>query len=566
MEKTIAYDDCAREKLLSGVTAIAKAVKITLGPSGKNVLIRQKGDRAPFATKDGVTVAGHFSSNDILEKQAIEAIQEVANNADNSAGDGTTTATILAEAIFSLGVKNLNDENNLLDLKKGIDAGTSLIIKRLKDISVPCNTLEKLKEVAMISSNNDEEVSKIVIDAYDVAGKQGVVNIKRSRTHETYLTTIEGMNLPVGYYSPYFITDNANDLVELDKPYIYMTNKKINSVSDNLNALLQVISFHQESLLIICKGMDPSILKMLVGNVVDGNIKVCVCLAPGFGEDQNNTLKDLGIMLGKAPFMENEGIDFESIKIGEEILKRDDQPVKIPKKDDILKYLPQSEAVMANKERLSIKGPFNLSDSEYDQIKKNKEGRADKLRESLENIKTEYEKGIVQTRISRLTDGIAYINIGAITEIEYIEKQHRIQDALYAVKSASEEGVLAGGGTALVHVSAVKPIYENVSFQKGVDIVFEAVLEPFKQILDNVGIKVVNETIDQIQKQYGAGIDARTGDFVKNMIEVGIIDPLKVTRVALENAASVAGMLLTTDCVIVDNSIYENNLYKTSYD
>ena len=561
MHKTIEYGSAARNKLKSGAESIAKAVRITLGPSGKNVLIRQKGDQAPFATKDGVTVAAQVYSEDEIEQQAIEAIQEVANNTDSGAGDGTTTAIIIAEAIFRLGDKASDESTNYIELKRGIDVGVHEIVKRLNDISKPCTALNKLKHVAMVSSNNDKEISDIVIDAYKVAGKQGVVNIKRSRTNETYLTTIEGMNLPTGYLSIYFITDLGNAIVELNKPYIYMTNEKITSVTDNLNKLLAIISREELELLIICKDMDPSVLGMLASNRQEGILKVAVCKAPGFGEEQNDYLRDLGVMIGKPVFLESEGIDFnENITIGLEKGKNEKgEDIMIPRADDILKFLPRSEAILITKDRLSIKGPYGLEEKVYKDIQKAKTNRADKLRDSITNEINQYEKSIIQTRISRLTDGIAYINIGAVTDIEYNEKQARIQDALYAVKSASEEGIISGGGTALLYVSKKNITVQDESIQLGIDVVFGAVKEPFVQILNNVGIKITQEQFTEIENNYDKGIDARTGKQIKSMIKHGIIDPVKVTRVALENAASVAGMLLTTDCVIIDNEVYEKN-------
>lgn len=553
MKKTIIYGSDAREKLLSGVIAISRAVKVTLGPSGRNVLIRRKGEREPFATKDGVTVAGEIFSSDYIEQIAIEAIQSVAINSDNDAGDGTSTATILAEAIFRLGSIFPSENTNYIDLKKGIDLGVAEVVSRLKVIARECKDHKELYNVAMISSNNDKEISSIVIDAYKVAGNQGVVNIKRSTTNETYLTTIEGMNLPTGYHSVYFVTDLGNDIVELDKPYVFITNEKINSVTDNLRSLFKIIAEKQESLLIICKDIDPSVLGMLVKAKADGALKVCVCKAPEFGNEQINLLHDLGVMLGKSPFLENEGLNFNDIEV-----RLDDEEYPVDP-ESFLNYFPKSEAALITRDRMSVKGPVNISDEEREIIEKNKVGRADKIREKITPQLNGYEKALLQSRISRLTDGIAYINIGAISDIEYNEKQHRIQDALYAVKSASEEGIVPGGGTALLFVSKEKLNHENISVQAGINVVLEAIKEPFKQILENVGIILEDDMIYKIQNEFNHGINARTGNYASDMMGQGIIDPVKVTRVALENAASVAGMLLTTDCVVIDNEVYSNN-------
>ena len=552
MNKTIEYSDEARNRLLSGVRKIAKAVKGTLGPSGKNVFIRNGSDTKPFASKDGVTVAAQIGSDDYIEQAAIEAIQDAANNADNKAGDGTTTATILAEAIFELGTIMCITNTNVIDMKKGIDYAVGKIVEELKSLSIDCKeNYEQLKQVALVSSNNDEQIADVVLDAFKVAGDQGVVNIKRSRTTDTYLTTIKGMNLATGYRSPYFVNDFENDMVEFEKPYIYMTNEKITSVTDNFNALLQTLNEKQLPLLIICKDMDPQVLSMLVDNVTKGVLKVCVCKAPGFGEQQNEELRDLGVMLGKQPFMEHDGLQFNEIEV---IIDIDN-----PNEDSILNYLPQSEGVMVSKNRLSVKGPIGITDKELKTIEAAKLTRADQLRKQLEKQTTTYEKAAIQSRISRLSDGIAYINIGAVNDMEFNEKQQRIQDALYAVKSASEEGIIPGGGTAFMFISKKRYRSDYVDIQKGINVVMKAIQEPFHQILKNVGIDLKQVHDKHYQKYWNSGINARTGIPTNDMIGEGIIDPVKVARVALENAASIAGMLLTTDCVIIDNTVYDKS-------
>lgn len=555
MKKNIQYSGDARELLLSGVSKIAKAVKITLGPSGKNVLIRNSNSREPFATKDGVTVASEIYSENPVEQIAIEAIQQVANNTDSGSGDGTTTATILAEAIFALGTELVTEETNIIDLKRGIDLAVSLVVKELKEMAVEYKTEERLMQVAMISSNNDEEISKVVVDAFKVAGNQGVVNIKRSKGHDTYLTTIDGMNLDTGYRSRYYVNNHEHDIVEFDKPYVLMLDKKINDISDNLNQLLSYVSAHQIPLLIVCPDIDSSVSDMFIENKVKNVLKICVCKTPGFGDEQLNELHDMATMLGKVPFIENGGLNFDSIK-----LKVDPKTGVALNIEELLAHIPRSEEVIVTKNRLSIKGPFGITDEEYDKVSKAKEARANSLREELEKEITQYEKSKLQTRISRLTDGIAYINIGAVSEIEYIEKQHRIQDALYGIKSASEEGIIPGGGTALMYISnKLKDVKldSSESVQLGMTVILNAIQVPFYQILSNVGHVLSNDEINYIVNNFNTGIDARTRKASKNLIESGIIDPKKVTRTALENAASVAGTLLTTDCTIVDLTVYE---------
>ena len=557
MGKLILYGEDARDQLSSGISIISKAVKETLGPSGKNVLIRNSsGENKPFATKDGVTVAGHISSDNPAEQVAIEAVQDVANLSDIKAGDGTTTATILTEAIFNLGVQD-SGGFNLLDMKRGIDYATSLVVKELKRLSIPIDgDMKMLKEVALISSNNDEVISDVVVDAFGAAGNQGVVNIKRSRTHDTYLTTILGMNLSTGYMAPYYVNDFANDTANFKGCYIYMTNESISSVTDNLTHLLQACSEAQEPLLIICKDMDIAVSSMIIENVSKGHLRACVCKAPGFGNEQVDELNDLGIVMGKQPFIENSGLLFNELS-----LEIERSPEGHVVKTNILSFLPKSEGVIVGKNSLSIKGPLGLTDKALQNVNDAKKERTQNLRDSLELHHTSYEKALIQTRISRLSDGIAYINIGAISDMEYDEKQARIQDALYAVKAAANEGVIPGGGTALLHISYLLKELDSKkseSFNKGVSIVYSAIRVPFYQILKNVGLELKEPIVEELSSVFGRGVDARTEIIEDDMIVAGIIDPVMVCRVALESASSIAGMLLTTSCVIIDTSVYDS--------
>jgi len=555
MKKKIKYSEDAREKLLAGVNAIAQAVKITLGPSGRNVLIRNSNERRPFATKDGVTVAAEVWSADPIKQMAIEAMQEIANLSDSAAGDGTTTATILGEAIFQLGNDASEEKTNLIDMKRGIDMMVVKVVETLKELSIPCTTQKRLKEIAMISCNHNEEIADVVLKAFNVAGDQGVVHIKRSKTPETYLTTIEGMNLDTGWRSRYYVNDHKNDIVDFEKPYIYMTDEKITKISENLNSLLTIVSAEQTPLLIICPDIDEGISTSFIKHVQEGSLKICVCRTPGFGNEQLEELHDVATMLGKPPFIATEGLDFNAIK-----LNYSDDGKEILNPEELMQHIPQSEAVIVTSTRLSIKGPFNLTEKEYKEIEEAKKSKADKLREKITKDITSYEKQIYQMRISRLTSGLAYINIGAVSEIEFIEKQHSVHDALYGVKSASEEGIIPGGGTTLLHISHIlsdePSLAKNGSTGLGMQIVLNAIKVPFMQILDNVGIELNDKEFQHATENFNQGFDARTREVKNNMIKAGIIDPVKVTRVALQNAASVAGMLLTTDCVIVDTSVY----------
>ena len=534
--KKIMYGNDARQEILKGVEAIAKAVKVTLGPSGRNVLISNKQEKRPFSTKDGVTVAGQIEDVNPIIQAAIESVQDVANSSDEMAGDGTTTATILAEAILSQGI-NFPEELNLLMIKKGIDEAVKTVVEVLKENSISCkDNMKMLHQAALIASNYDEESADIVTKAFEVAGKQGVVNIKRSRTYETYMTTVKGMTLPMGYKSIYYVTDHETDMCEFENPYVYITNKNINSMTANFDALLNQIAENDGSLLIICQDMETNISDMLIQNKTRANFKICVCKAPEFGAQQIEILKDLGAVLGKEPFLENEGIDFESIAA-----------------EELLSHIPRSEAVMIGRNQTSIKGASGTTE-ELKVIGKKMVARANQLRQTLEGYTNEFERNQMQIRISRLTDGIAYINIGAVSDTEYIEKQARIQDALYAIKCANEEGVIPGGGAALYSISKMEleSKSKNQSIQYGIDIVMRAIQEPFLQIIKNVGIELTDINKKVIMTSFNTGYDAKEQILVEDMIKQGIVDPVKVTRVALENAASISGMLLTTECVIVD--------------
>jgi chaperonin GroEL len=543
--KEIIYSNDARMKLRSGVNKIAKAVKVTLGPSGRNVLISNSQETRPFSTKDGVTVAGQIWSDDPIEQVAIESLQDIANNTDESVGDGTTTATVIAEAIIEAGL-NTPKHINLLDMKRGIDQAVKFIVELLKKNATDIQEDDKmLKQVALISSNYDEEIADIVFRAFKTAGKQGVVNIKRSRDFVTHLTTIEGMTLPTGYRSKYYVNDHANDTCVMEQPYVFMTNQKIGKFAEtNFGHLVQQVSEFDGSLLIICPDMDQAVSDMLIRNVTNGALKACVVRAPGFGNEQTELLRDLGVVLGKEPFLENEGIQFEDIA-----------------KDDIFKYIPQSEGANVGEQITSIKGAYGLDEKQDKIVHEMMEARAEALRVELSNTTTAYEKSQLQRRISRITDGIAYINIGAKSDTEFLEKQARIQDSLYAIKSAYEEGIIPGGGSALLSASLLEfgSKSSDEAAEYGTSILSQAIRQPFLQIIENVGVELTNKELNVCEKNFVSGFDAKTGKVSNDMIKSGIIDPVKVTRIALESATSIAGMLLTTECVVVNKSNPQNH-------
>jgi chaperonin GroEL len=545
----IIYSKNARESLLSGVIKIAKAVKVTLGPSGRNVFIRDSQDTKPYSTKDGVTVAGKVFSDDPVEMSAMESIKDVANSSDGLAGDGTTTSVVLAESIFGIGCK-IAEDSNLLDVKKGIDICSRLVTDQISKLSVPCETEEMIKNVALVSSNNDEEIASVVSDAFHKAGKQGVINIKRSRDASTYLTQIKGMNLPMGFRSPYFKNIIEDDTCRFKDAYVFITNESIDNFTIGLENLFNFIADKNASILLICKDITLDVLDLLITNKVENQFQVCVCKAPLFGEEQTELLKDLSTFLGGVAFFDNEGLDFEDI-----------DPLQYDS------YIPRVSEVEVGSNMTSFKGPAAEGDALVE-IKKSIDARVNLLRESLDTHKTEYEKSSVQTRISRLTDGLVFINIGAQSDTEFTEKQHRMQDSLYAVKAAYSEGILPGGGVALVYIGNLlkSTETENESVNIGIQIVIKALESPFLQIMHNVGFGIDGDLMSSIRNNFGYGFDARNKSFEKDMVKAGIIDPAKVTRVALENAASIAGMMLTTECVIVDPKVFETANYKNQLD
>lgn len=544
MSKTIGYSDDARQQMFKGIQTIAKAVKSTLGPSGKNVLIRNHSDSKPFVTKDGVTVAGQITSDNYFEQIAIELIQDIANSSDAVAGDGTTTATILAEAMFEIGLDVLkeNPDINLIALNNGLQKASKKVIAMLEDIKIECKDEKDLYNVALISSNGDQEISQIVIDAYKVSGNQGVVNIKRSHTYDTYLTSVKGFVLDTGYRSRAYVNNEENDTVEFKNALVYFSNTKIDKVSDNLNYLLTYCSEEQIPLLIICKDMDQPISEILIKNKFAGTIKVCVCKAPGFGQEQIDDLEDLGVFLNQEPFLENSEITFDGLD-----------------PEDIFNHLPVVKEVVVTANNIAF-SELKESEDVLKHVEQQKQIKADKLRGELKNKQTSYEKSLLQTRISKLSEGIAYVHIGAKNDLEFTEKQHRIQDCLYAVKAAKEEGILPGGGNALLFVAHYfnKIIPQN-KIEKCVNkILAYSLSEPFHRILDNAGIEF-KEKSDEFEfycLKHSEGYDATTGKIV-HLVKAGIIDPFKVVKTSFTSASSIIGLLLSTECVIIDNECYE---------
>lgn len=567
--KKIIRDQEAIDKIKEGASLMSGAVSVTLGPSGANVMIRNSGDRHPFSTKDGVTVANEIFSEDPFVMSVIESFQEIAKNTDQTSGDGTSTATVIANAIIQGGFKAMLEENNILDVKKGIDQTVSLIVNMIKELSQSVEgDLDWLKKIAMVSSNYDETISEIVTKAFKTAGKQGVVRIKRSSENRSYVTSIKGMALPMGFNSVYYVNNFDNNTCVFESCRVFITEKKITKMTPNFEALLNECAEKDEPLLIVCKDIDPIITDMFLRNKRDAGFKICVCKAPGFGNEHKDHLLDLATALGGTAFLENDSFNFEDLKV-----------------EQIFDHVAISEEVTVGEHTTSLKGPLffdktrevppseendnegfteviKTAEDQEEQVKLDVEGRVAFLRSELEKKITVYEKGIIQSRISRLSDGIAYIYISSFSETEYKEKQARVQDALYAVKGANAEGILPGGGTALLSIS--KTVFEskskNESMQIGSNIVLDAIRAPFFQILENVGAPITFSDLNKCEQSFDLGFNAKT-EKIENLKDSGIVDPAKVTRVALENAASIAGMLLTTKYMIVDDSVYtEHNM------
>lgn len=546
--KLINFDKESRQHLSEGVKLLSKAVKTTLGPSGRTVLIKSSFEGDAFSTKDGVTVAANVESSNPFEMIAIDAMREVAKNADNLAGDGTTTATILAEAIF-LEALQYADSSNLIMIKKGIEEAARIIVDEIKNNKTDCTgNSEILREVAMISSNYDEVISDVVLRAFEVSGDQGVVNIQRSRTSETFLKQIDGMVLPGGFMSTTYINNKEAAACEFVEPFVLITNRKIDGSNDDyLGRIIEILGEHHLPLVIICNEIQDDIFEHINLGVQKKAIQVCICKGPEFGNEQAETMKDLSVVLGIDGFMEDEGVNTNDLVI--ETL------------DDVIKYIPRADSMFITQKSITLKKEPN--DEEHKTTIKN---RADRLREEVKTLNTSYEKARIQTRISRLTNGVAYINIGAMSDIEFTEKQHRIQDSLYAVKYANEEGIIPGGGSLLFKLSFMPFSSKslNPDVHLGAEILLKALREPLLQIARNVGHEFTDKEINMIHDIKDFGYNAVSNQ-VENMMDAKIYDPVKVVRSSIENAVSIAAMLLTTECVIVNEKAYSHTVNPFGY-
>lgn len=521
MAKDIKFNIESRDALKRGVDALANAVKVTLGPKGRNVVI-EKSFGAPHVTKDGVSVAKEIELEDPIENLGAQMVKEVASKTNDVAGDGTTTATVLAQAIVREGLKNVAAGANPMDLKRGIDKAVNQVIKNLKKQSEEVGgSSEKIKQVASISANNDEVIGSLIADAFVKVGKEGVITVEEAKGTDTYVDVVEGMQFDRGYQSPYFVTNSDKMLTELENPYILLYDKKISAMKDLL-PVLEPVAQQGKALLVICEEIEGEALATLVVNKLRGSLKVAAVKAPGFGDRRKAMLDDIAILTGGTVISEEVGLTLEKATID---------------------LLGRAEKVTIDKDNTTV---VNGSGSEI-KIKE----RINQIKAQIETTTSDYDKEKLQERLAKLAGGVAVLYVGAASEVEMKEKKDRVDDALHATRAAVEEGIVAGGGVALVR--CISPLdsldAENPDEKTGVNIVKRAIEEPIRQIVTNAGGEgsvVVNKIIEG---KGDFGYNAKTEEYI-NMIGSGIIDPTKVTRVALENAASVAGMILTTECVI----------------
>lgn len=523
MAKDIIFDLDARNGIKRGVDALANAVKVTLGPKGRNVIIG-KSFGAPVVTKDGVSVAKEIELEDPLENMGAQMVKEVASKTNDLAGDGTTTATVLAQAIVKEGLKNVAAGANPMDLKRGIDKAVAAIVKDLeKQTTKVGNSSEMIKQVAAISSNNDEAIGSLIAKAFGKVGKEGVITVEEAKGTDTYVDVVEGMQFDRGFLSPYFVTNSEKMHTELENPMILLCDKKISSMKD-LMPVLEPVAQQGKSLLIIAEDVDGEALATLVINKMRGSLKIAAVKAPGFGDRRKAMLEDIAILTGATVVSEERGFTLENTTV---------------------EMLGTAETVTIDKDNTTV---VNGAGKKTD-IKT----RVGQIKSQIETTTSDYDKEKLQERLAKLAGGVAVLYVGAASEVEMKEKKDRVDDALHATRAAVEEGIVAGGGVALIRAQNTlgKITTTNLDETTGVQIVAKAIEAPLRTIVQNAGGEgsvVINKVLEG-KKNYG--YDAKSETYV-DMLKAGIIDPKKVTRIALENAASVAGMILTTECALVD--------------
>ena len=524
MSKMIYFDIEARNKMKKGVDTLANAVKVTLGPKGRNVVIEKKFG-APQVTKDGVTVAKEIELEDPIENMGAQMVKEVASKTADIAGDGTTTATVLAQAIISEGLKMVAAGANPMDLKRGIDKAVSLVVENLRSQSQTVgNDSKKIQQVATISANNDETIGKLIAEAFAKVGKEGVITVEEAKGTDTTVDIVEGMQFDRGYISPYFVTNSEKMQAELQNPYILIYDKKISAMKDILPTL-EGVAKSGRPLLIISEDLEGEALATLVVNKLRGTIKVAAVKAPGFGDRRKEMLTDIAILTGGEVISEELGSKLEDVQ---------------------LTTLGQASSVTIDKDNTTIVGGKGG--------KKEIAGRVNQIKAQVENTTSDYDKEKLQERLAKLAGGVAVLYVGAATEVEMKEKKDRVDDALHATRAAVEEGIVPGGGVAFIRaISSLEAKVKGqiADEQTGMQIVRRALEEPIRTLTSNAGIdgSIVVQKIKDGKADYG--FNARTEEY-ENLFKAGVIDPTKVSRVALENAASIAGMLLTTECVIAD--------------
>ena len=523
MAKNITFDTEARDALKKGVDALANAVKVTLGPKGRNVVIDKKFG-GPSITKDGVTVAKEIELEDALENMGAQMVKEVASNTNDLAGDGTTTATVLAQAIINAGLKNVAAGANPMDLKKGIDKAVNLIITDLKKQSKEIgNSYDKIEQVASISANNDNIIGSLIAEAMKKVKTEGVITVEEAKGTETHVEVVEGMQFDRGYLSPYFITDPEKMETNLENPYILIYDKKISAMKDLLPILEQTAK-EGRPLMIIAEDVDGEALSTLVVNKIRGSLKVAAVKAPGFGDRRKAMLEDIAILSGGTVISEERGFQLETATID---------------------MLGKCEKIVIDKDNTTIVNGAGK--------KNNITARVNQIKSQIESSSSDYDKEKLQERLAKLAGGVAVLYVGAPTEVEMKEKKDRVDDALSATRAAVEEGIVPGGGVAIVRAAEKlnKLKGENDDEQTGINIITRAVEEPLRQIVENAGMEGSVIVAKVIEGKEDFGFNAKTDTF-EGLYKAGVIDPAKVVRVAIENAASVAGMLLTTECVISD--------------
>ena len=523
MAKEIKFNVDARAQMKEGADALADAVKVTLGPKGRNVVIEKKFG-APQVTKDGVTVAKEIELEDKFANMGAQMVKEVASKTNDQAGDGTTTATVLAQAIINVGLKNVTAGANPMDLKRGIDKAVAAVVDSLREQSQEVGEdYAKIEQVGTISANNDNFIGKLIADAMSKVKKDGVITVEEAKGTETEVKVVEGMQFDRGYLSPYFMTDGDKMEAVLDTPYILITDKKISTMNELLPVLEAVVR-EGRSLFVIAEDVDSSAISTLVVNKIRGTLKVAAVKAPGFGDRRKEMLQDVAILTGGVVISEESGYSLETATLG---------------------MLGKAEKVVVTKDNTTIVSGAGSPEAIRE--------RAEVIRKQIELTKSDYDREKLQERLGKLAGGVAVLYVGAATEVEMKEKKDRVEDALSATRAAVEEGIVPGGGVAYIRASQVLAGLKGANEDEttGINIVARAIEEPLRQIAANAGVEG-SVIVNKIREGKGDfGYNARTDEYV-NMFEAGVIDPTKVSRVALENAASVAGMFLTTECAIAE--------------